>query len=171
MSTPEVMLRLAGGLARSLWWSEPEEAISAAGLAVTEALVYPEDERLEVLPTITRRRVTDELRRAYGRQGQRPRPSSLDKPVQGTDELRYDPPDRARDPEDVALASFEAKRAMDHLDEQERDIFERLAEGERLAEIGESYGVSESRICQIRRRARARLEAKGLGHHEERAHS
>lgn len=167
MSTPEKMLRLAGGIARSIWWSDPDEATSAAALAVTEALAFPEEERLQVLPTITRRRVADELRRLHGRRGQRPRPASLDEPAEDTDEPINEPPGRDESPEDRALDAFELARAFRLLDDRERNIFERLANGEHLAEIGESYALSESRICQIRREARARLEAKGLGHHEE----
>ena len=157
MSTPEEMLRLAGGLARGIWHSEPDEATSAAGLAVVEAMSHPPEERLGVLPTITRRRVIDALRRAYGRNGERPKPSALPE--------SYEVPARVDDPEELALAAHEASRALAVLTERERYIVSELAEGRTLREVGEELGITEAAVCVARRKARQRAQG-GLNHEE-----
>jgi DNA-directed RNA polymerase specialized sigma subunit len=70
------------------------------------------------------------------------------------------------DPADIAANRDLARRALaliDQLPERDRDMMRRVAAGEPLAAIGRSHGVTESRVCQIRRRfaanARTRLAA------------
>ena len=144
---------MAKRIARRALPSDIDEADSIAGLAVVEVLSRDSESRSWILPTVVRRRVTDELRRRYGRRGERPAPvplellGKLDDPID-----RPEIADRATGPEDRALAGHEAGRLLSRMTPKEREVFVRLADGERLRDIGDSWGVTEAAVCHVRRR-------------------
>ncbi|MCA1799727.1 MAG: sigma-70 family RNA polymerase sigma factor [Actinobacteria bacterium] len=189
-------LSFARNVARQLW--RDDEAESAAGQAVLQFMQMEIDGNpYSLLKTITIRRVTDALRKKYGRRPAEQRWPTVaaevgqtpsEEEMQRSRELCHDIPFDARRPKmfsaligesltvedtmddaeaeeaiDSVISSVsagaEVQAVMKKLTPREQEIFTLLASGLTLKETGERLGVTESRVCQIRSRARSRIGA------------
>ncbi len=152
-TTPKGLLPLAIRAALDVG-IDHDEAVSAANLAVTEVCRrYPEESRSWVIREAAKRRAIDYWRSARGREGQKPRPDFLEDHVYS--EPSHDP---TTDVVDRLAAQQEARLLLEQLDERERFIVTRLADGWTLREVGEHIGISEAGVSHARKRIRTRLE-------------
>jgi len=172
------MLRAVRGAAKSIcqgpWANDREDAVQEGLLAVwLEGVTTPQRAY-----TVAWRAILDAQRVLYGRASYTHgdgivRPAAarytgwlntgpIDAPIGGTDGLTLADAQGSEDPgyeavedaEDVADARKRIAAALDRMTPRQRDVIARRAQGETLAAIGRSLGVTESRVCQIQAQAR-----------------
>lgn len=153
-----VLRRVAAQLATS-WW--PADELESAGLV---ALCHPDaPDDLVWLRRWLRWRLVEEIRSLPGPRARSPRRRGTTVTLDGPDGRRpaLDLPDRADRPDAIAgvidlVARIDRTPVPDAL-----EIVLRLAAGWTLAEVGARLGVSESRVCQLRRQIARHLRGDG----------
>lgn len=163
----EPLARKLAGYHRWRFRDDRDLAVEVALEALCEAAIrHAEVERFEgYLATMVEARCIDEARRRYGRHPGSARRAilrqrSLDVPA--TDAASATFADLLPDGDDGA--AFRVVDLVDLVDrtrltDRERDIVLGTAHGASLGELGERWGVTESRVCQILAWARAKLTA------------
>jgi RNA polymerase sigma factor (sigma-70 family) len=141
---------------------DPDDARSLAGVAICQAAQEWVDRRhvgefKSWAGTFVRRRAIDEIRRQYGRRGQRLgilQPQSLEEPIGDGLTLEgalADPADdylTVEDRLDAARHAARVRKAIDRrLSPRRRQIVGLLGEGLRQSEVAARLGVSAAMVC------------------------